>query len=163
MVSFKLAPFPSQYHLHWHVSKNSVNTSSPRRYPLLRHVLPATLPASVDESTWSASLSYGATRTCTRGSGRLVMFQRRVNDAKMVRRRKFILSRKKCSSDVSVILSRQIATELLKRRILALQWQKRFITDASISTSVGRHPRHLVVVHRSRSSTSTQIHSVALE
>ena len=60
------------------MSKNSVNTSSPRRYPLLRHVLPATLPASVDESTWSSSLSYGATRTCTRGSGRPVMFHRRV-------------------------------------------------------------------------------------
>ena len=30
----------------------------------LRHVLPATLPASVDEATWSTSVSYGA---CQRG------------------------------------------------------------------------------------------------
>ena len=52
----------------WHVSIAHIATwtvtSSPRRYPLLRHVLRATLPASVDEATWSASVSYGA---CQRG------------------------------------------------------------------------------------------------
>ena len=48
----------------WHMSVAHIATwtvsSSPRRYPLLGHVLPTTSPASVDEATWSASVSYGA-------------------------------------------------------------------------------------------------------
>ena len=46
-------------------------------------------------------------RMCTRGSGRPVTFQRRVNEAKMVSRRNFLSSWKKHFSDVLAVSSRQ--------------------------------------------------------
>ena len=89
-------------------------------------------------------------RTCTRGSGRPVTFQQRVNETKMVSRQNFLSSWKNIL--VTFRLLRQcrpnsllhfwrtefrhkFVTGFFARQIRTLLWQKLFIADASISTS----------------------------
>ena len=61
-------------------------------------------------------------RTCTHGSGPPVTFQRRVNEAKLVTRRNFLLSSKKHFSDILAVSSRQTKLDapFLTNRILSL-------------------------------------------